>query len=62
MEKKAFSWLDAGTQLVVIVEPETETVHTYRSRVNIRVLKVGEVVDASDVVAGWKFAVVEIFS
>ena len=61
VEKKAFSWLDAGTQLVLIVEPESETVHAYRSRWNIRVLKPGEVIDAADVVAGWNVRVEEFF-
>ncbi len=62
VEKKAFSWLDAGTRLVLIVEPESETVHTYRSRTSIRVLKIGELINASDVVQGWKVAVTEIFN
>ena len=35
VEKKAFSWVDAGTQLVLIIEPESETVHAYRSRSNM---------------------------
>jgi Uma2 family endonuclease len=61
VEQKAFSWLDAGTQLVLVVEPESETVHAYRSSSNIKVLKPGELVDASDVVNGWKFSVSEIF-
>ena len=62
VENKAFSWLDAGTQLVLIVEPESETVHVYRSRSSINVLKAGELMDAGDIVAGWKFEVAELFS
>jgi Uma2 family endonuclease len=61
VESKAFSWLDAGTQLVLIVEPESETVHVYRSRTIIRVLKADESIDVADVVAGWKVDVNEIF-
>ncbi len=61
VENKAFSWLDAGTQLVLIVEPKSQTAHAYRSRRNIRVLKSGEEIDASDVVTGWNVAVTEIF-
>ncbi len=52
VENKAFSWLDAGTQLVLFVEPDSETVHQYRSRSNIRVLGTGEWSDAGDVVVG----------
>ncbi|MEZ6123043.1 MAG: Uma2 family endonuclease [Planctomycetaceae bacterium] len=61
IERKAFAWLDAGTQLVLILEPETKTAHTYRSRNAIAVYAVGDTVDVSDVVRGWKFAVSEIF-
>lgn len=61
VERKAFSWLDAGTQLVLIVEPKPETVHAYRSRSSVRVLRPGDVIDAADVVAGWKVRVEEFF-
>ncbi len=61
VEQKAFSWLDAGTQSVLIVEPESETLHVYRSRSNITVYQRGEVVDANDVVAGWTVSVEELF-
>jgi len=61
VENKAFSWLDAGTQLVLIIEPESEAVHAYRSRSNIIVLTSGEIIDANDVVAGWTVQVKELF-
>ena len=61
IEKKAFTWLDAGTQLVLILEPETKTAHTYRSRNNIAIYSMGDTVDASDVVKEWKFKVAEVF-
>lgn len=62
VERKAFSWLDAGTQLVMIVEPESQTVHAYRSRENIKVFRSGELVDASDAIAGWKISVTDLFN
>ena len=62
VEKKAFSWLDAGTQLVLIVEPESETVHAYRSRSNIKVLSSDDIIDAADVIAGWTARVAELFA
>ena len=61
VEKKAFSWLQAGTQLVLIVEPESQTVHAYRSHSNILVMKSGEVIDANDVVVGWTAPVEKLF-
>lgn len=62
IEKKAFTWLDAGTQLVLILEPETKTAHSYRSRTNIAIYSMGDTVDASDVVKAWTFTVAEIFA
>ena len=62
IENKAFSWLDAGTQLVLIVEPESATVHAYRSRSNIKVLNSSDTIDADDVVAGWTVRVEELFA
>lgn len=62
VEKKAFSWLDAGTQLVLIIEPESETVHAYRSRSNIKVLNTDDTIDADDVIAGWTARVEELFA
>ena len=62
VEGKAFSWLDCGTRLVLIVEPESETVHAYRSRSNITVLRSGEALDAADVVAGWSVQITDIFA
>ena len=62
VENKAFAWLDAGTRLVLILEPESKTAHTYRSRSEIRIYGNNEIVDVADVVASWQFAVSEIFS
>ena len=61
VENKAFTWLESGALLVLIVEPESETVHAYRSRSNIIVLQSTEPLDASDVVIGWKVEVSEFF-
>lgn len=61
IERKAFTWLDAGTQLVLILEPETKTAHTYRSKTNIAIYGMGDTVDASDVIQDWKFKVDEVF-
>jgi Uma2 family endonuclease len=62
VENKAFNWLDSGTRLVLIVEPESETLHAYRSRTNISVLNSTDFLDATDAITGWKIKVSEIFS
>ena len=61
VEKKAFMWLDFGTNLVLIVEPLSKTVHAYRSRKNIVVLRSNDVLDATDTVAGWKVQAADFF-
>ena len=61
VEEKAFDWIDAGTQLVLVVVPESRSVHAYRSRKNILVHGVDELVDADDAVTGWKLDVSRIF-
>lgn len=61
IERKAFNWLDSGTMLVLIVEPDSETVHAYRSRSNITVLTSNEFLDATDVVDGWRVKVSAFF-
>lgn len=61
VEEMAFAWLDAGTRLVLLVDPANETVHLYRSADEIAVLGQGDVVPASDVVKGWQVAVARLF-
>ena len=61
VEEKAFSWLDAGTKIVLIVEPDSKSVHVYKSRDSISVHQTGDAVDVGDAVPSWKFRVPEIF-
>lgn len=61
VESKAFAWLDAGTMVVLLLEPDSKTVHVYHSRSDIAIYQMGEMVDMSDVVKGWRFSVDEIF-
>lgn len=62
VENKALAWLEAGTELVLIVEPESANVHSYRSRSRISVLKSDEILDASDVVDGWSVRISDLFN
>ena len=61
VESKAFTWLDAGCRLVLLVDPETETVHAYRSRKQIQVFERNETVPCDDAVPGWTLTVEDIF-
>lgn len=61
VEAKALAWLDAGCTLVLIVDPEEETLHSYRSRSQIQIFEKGEVVDCTAAVAGWTLSIAEVF-
>ena len=61
VESKAFAWLDAGTKLVMVVDPENETVHTYRSRKKIEVFQRSESIDCSDAVPAWTLVIDQVF-
>lgn len=62
VEEKVFEWLDAGTKLVLVVNPRMRTVTAYRSRSSIRVYAENESLDASDVVPGWILTVARVFA
>lgn len=61
VEEKALAWLDAGSFLVLVVDPGTRTVHVYRAKDKIAVLDEHDELDATDVVPGWKPSVGELF-
>ena len=61
VEAKAFQWLDAGTKLVLLVDPESKTIHRYQSRKQIEVYQQGETLDCNPAVPGWQLNVKDIF-
>jgi len=61
VESKAFTWLDAGTKLVLIVDPENQTIHAYRSRKQIEVFERTESIDCNDAVPTWSLQVNQVF-
>ncbi|HEU0015851.1 MAG TPA: Uma2 family endonuclease [Longimicrobium sp.] len=60
--EKVYDYLDAGTRMVVLVDPEPRSVTVYRSRRDKQVLTEDDVLDGGDVVPGWKLPVREIFA
>ena len=61
IEDKVLDWLDAGTRMVVVVNPRQRTVTLYRSRADIVILTQDDILDGNDVVPGWSLPVAEIF-
>jgi Uma2 family endonuclease len=60
VEAKANTWLDAGSQMVVVVDPGTRTIRVYRRTDCIAILRETDELDASDVVLGWKIPVADL--
>ena len=61
VQDKIADWLNAGTRLVVVVNPSTQTVALYHSRHDIRILTTDDVLDGGDVVPNWTLPVRDIF-
>jgi Uma2 family endonuclease len=61
VEEKVFDWLDAGTKMVLVVNPDKRTVTVYRSRREIHVLTEDDAVSGADVVPGWSLPLRELF-
>ena len=59
--EKAFAYLEAGTQMVWIVEPTSQTVRVYRSETPIRVLGIDDTLTGEDVVEGFSCQVAQLF-
>ena len=61
VQEKVFEYLDAGTQLVWVIEPVGQTVTVYRSRTDIKILTVKDTLTGGDVIKGFHCSVAEIF-
>jgi Uma2 family endonuclease len=61
VEEKAFAWLEAGTRLVLLVDPANRRLHDYRAADQIAVLNESDLLDASEVVKGWQLKVGDLF-
>ena len=62
VEEKVLEWLEAGSGIVVVVNPRKNVVTVYRSLTDIVVLTENETVDAGDVLPGWTMQVKDIFA
>jgi Uma2 family endonuclease len=61
VEEKVFGWLDAGTKMVVVINPRQRSATVYKSPTDITTLTGADVLDGGDVVPGFELAVQEIF-
>lgn len=61
VQEKALHWLNAGTLMVVVVDPRQQTITVYRSLTDIVILTTGDELEGKDVVPGWTLPVDELF-
>ena len=59
--EKAFAYLDAGTQLVWVLEPRSKTVTVYRSETDITLLTRNDTLTGENVIKGFSCQVAELF-
>ena len=62
VEEKVFDWMDAGTRMVVVVNPRQHSATVYRSQTDIIALTEDNALDGADVVPGLELAVREMFA
>jgi len=61
VEEKACDWLAAGVSVVLVVDPQTKLIRDYRAGNEIRVYGQGHI-DLTDVLAGFRLDVSELFA
>ena len=62
VEEKILDWLEAGTKMVLAVNPRRRSVTLYRSQSDITILTGTDVLDGGDVVPGFQLTLQEIFA
>lgn len=60
--RKVGEYLEAGAQMVWVVDPEGRNVTSYRSPNQVRVYRAGEEISGEDVLPGFRLKVSEIFA
>ena len=61
VEEKAFTYLEAGTQLVWVLKPRSKTVTIYRSETDITLLTRNDTLTGENVIEGFSCQVAELF-
>jgi Uma2 family endonuclease len=61
VEEKVADWLNAGTRMVIVVNPRRRSVNVHCPAADVRVLTENDTLDGDDVVPGWTLPVRDIF-
>lgn len=60
--EKVWDYVEAGTPMVVVVDPPQRSVTVYRSRTHVTVLTEDDVLEGGEVVPGWRLPVRDVFA
>ena len=61
VEEKVAQWLEAGTQMVVIVNPKQRTARVHCSLTEIKMLTEADILEGGELIPGWTLPLREIF-
>lgn len=61
VEEKVAEWLDAGTQVVVVLDPRRKVATVYRSGADTTTLAAADQLSLPDLLPGWSLSLEEIF-
>ena len=61
-EERVVDWLQAGTRMVVVVNPRQRRVMVHRAHSDVQVLGEGDTLEGGDVVPGWRLTIAELFA
>jgi len=62
VEDKVFDWLEAGTSMVIVINPRKRTATVYRSLTQITAFSEAQTLDGADVIPGWSLRVGDLFA
>lgn len=62
IQEKVVEYLDTGARLVWVVDPKSRSVTAYRSRSDIRLLRMGEALDGADVLPDFHMPLSDLFA
>jgi len=61
VEDKVVEWLEAGSRMVIVVNPRQRAVTVYHSRTDVVRLTAEDTLEGGEVVPGWQLPIREVF-
>lgn len=62
VEDKVLEWLNAGTKVVITLNPRKSLARIYRSPKDVQTLEETDILELPDIVPGWKIPLHELFA